>query len=147
MPASLSAVARHFLFVRETEGPNRGAFVDFFQRFTDGRPGDPWCCDFESFVESIAYDGRPPTLRTGSCADKLADADAKGFRVLEPAVDDLYFFLDATGHAHHVGIVTATAPLAGIAGNTSADGSSVNGDGVYEHAIAAGPSTVFVRPR
>jgi hypothetical protein len=144
MPASLSAVARRFDFVRETDGPNAGAFVEFFQRFCDGVVGDSWCADFASVVEAIAYHGHTQSPRTGSCQTKLDYCRAQGWVVRGPAVDDLCFSVTATGHAHHVAIVTATAPLTTIAGNTSATGASSNGDGVYEHPVSA-DDKVFVR--
>jgi hypothetical protein len=146
MTASLSAVARHLNFVRETGGPNRGAWVSMFQRFSGGQDGEAWCSDFVSFVEDIAYWGRSPLRRTGSSDAKLNDARYKGFIVAAPKVDDLYFFITDAGHAHHVGIVTAVSPLAGIAGNTSPDGTSPEGTGVFEHALTVDPKhVVFVR--
>lgn len=146
MSVSLSAIARHLNFVRETDGPNRGAWVSCFQRFGGGQDGDSWCADFVSFVEDIAYHGKSPIRRTGSCDFKLADARFKGFVVATPQIDDLYFFINDLGHAHHCGIVTATSPLAGIAGNTSSDGLSADGSGVFEHALNVDPKRiVFVR--
>lgn len=145
-PASLSAVARRFLFVREIEGPNRGAWVSFFQRFCGGKDGDSWCSDFSSVVCDIAYHGRPPIRKSGSSNARLVEARAKGFVVSTPQVDDLFFFVDASGRAHHEGIVTAIGPLEGIAGNTSPDGLSSNGTGVFEHVLNVPASRiVFVR--
>lgn len=143
-PASLTIVARRFSFVRETLGPNRGFWVSWFQRFTGGRAGDSWCADFASFVLDVAYMGNPPLQKTGSTQVMLAEARVKGYVVDRPEVDALYFYLNAAGVPHHVGIVTNTAPLTGIAGNTSADGTSDNGTGVFEHAISTG-HTVYVR--
>jgi len=148
MITSLSAIARRLNFVRETEGPNRGAWVSLFQRFSGGQDGDSWCCDFVSFIEDIAYHGKAPSRRTGSCDLKLSDARFKGFIVAAPQPDDLYFFITDVGHAHHVGIVTIVSEVgfAGIAGNTSEDGLSTNGTGVFEHLIHVEPShVVFVR--
>lgn len=147
MPASLSAVAKRLDFIRETEGPNRGYWVEFLQSFCDGVPGDSWCADFESFVEHVAYKGKNPTPRTGSTNAKLDFCLAKGWITKTPQVDDLYFYVHPTGRAHHIGIVSGVkgAAIWGIAGNTSSDGKSSNGDGVYEHAISVGPSVVFVR--
>ncbi len=52
----------------------------------------------------------------------------------------------ATGRAHHVGIVTVLDPLTSIAGNTSEDGLSSEGTGVFEHALHVAPSRIaFVR--
>lgn len=146
MMPSLSVVARRLSFIREADGANRGAWVNLLQRFCDGVEGDSWCSDFVSFVEDVAYRGHSPSRRTGSCQAKLDHARAKGWVVAEPRVDDLFFFVTDAGHAHHVGIVTASQPLTGIAGNTSYDGRSSNGDGVYEHALRVLPKhIVFVR--
>lgn len=143
--ASLVAVARRLKFIRETRGANRGAWVEWLQRFTGGSPGDPWCADLVSVVLDIAYFGRSPLEATGSTVLLLKVATAKGWRVDTPEVEDLYFFVRENGTPHHVGIVTGVDPLVGIAGNTSPDGLSDNGTGVFEHAIVYGPQTVFVR--
>lgn len=143
---SLTTVARRLGFIRETEGPNRGAWVGLLQRFCAGRPGDSWCADFLCFVLDVAYHGKPPIPRSGSCAILLAAARTVGTVQTTPALDDLYFYVTASGHAHHVGIVTSATPPTGIAGNTSEDGSSDNGTGVFEHAIAVDPTrVVFIR--
>lgn len=144
MTASLSAVARRFSFVRETEGPNAGYWVNLFQRFTGNAEGDSWCASALCFVLDIAYKGHSPLIKSASCQELLDDARAKGYVVQTPEIDDIYFYLDANGHAHHVGTVSNTRPLTGVAGNTSADGKSSNGDGWYEHEINAA-HCVFVR--
>lgn len=138
-----SEIARQFKFIRETLGPNRGVWVEAFQRIGDGKPGDSWCMDFVSGVLWICYQGPPPIPRTGSC--DVAWAVAKQYEVATPAVDDLFFRVRPSGDAHHVGIITLTAPLRGIAGNTSEDGKSSNGTGVFEHALSTSPETHFVR--
>lgn len=144
---SLVSVARRFSFIREVGGPNQGAFVEFIQWFAGGVVGESWCADFVSLVLFIAYRGKPPLAKTGSTRLMLADADRKGYaRVDQPQPNDLYFFVHADGTPHHVGIVTSTSPLEGIAGNTSADGLSSDGTGVFEHAIPSDPiSVVFIR--
>lgn len=145
--ASLSVVARRLSFIRETDGANAGSWVSFLQRFCDGVEGDSWCADFESVVENVAYKGKAPTPRTGNCQAKLDYCMKQGWTVADPQVDDLFFYVTEEGHAHHIGIVTVPYPsLAGIAGNTSQDGASSNGDGVYEHPLTV-PRThvVFVR--
>lgn len=136
----LVTLARLFRFVRETQGPNRGVWVGLFQQYTGNSAGDSWCCSFVSFLLSILYQGASPLTKTASCAMMLAQAKQKGYLVpfgAQPAVGDLYFYLNDAGHAHHVGIVTQAQPLKGIAGNTSPDGMSDNGTGVYEHDINA----------
>lgn len=149
--ASPSVIARRFSFVTETDGPNDGTWVSFFQRFTGNRPGDSWCASFVSLVLDITYRGISPLRRTASCDNLLAEATRKGFVALadgKPQVDDLFFYVrtaPGVSDAHHVGIVTevTAAGVVGIAGNTSADGRSSNGTGVFEHTIA--PGAVFVR--
>lgn len=147
MSASPSVIARRFDFVRETEGPNDGTWVSYFQRFTGNRPGDSWCASFVSVVLDIVYRGTPPLKRSASCQALLDEANRKGLVSLAagaPQVDDLFFYV-AAGHAHHVGIVTVVklTGTIGIAGNTSADGQSSDGTGVFEHVIA--PGAIFVR--
>lgn len=145
-PASLHVIARRFSFIRETEGPNRGTWVNYLQRFCSGKDGDSWCADLVSKVIDIAYRGHAPVRRSGSCQEILTDARAKGFVKVAPAIDDLFFYVNADGHAHHVGVVTNASPLTGIAGNTSEDGKSSNGTGVFEHALTISPARiVFVR--
>ncbi len=144
--ASLVAVARHLLFVRETEGPNRGAWVHFLQRYTGGQVAEPWCCDFVSVVLDIAYHGKAPLFLTGSTRAMLTEAKANGYVVTDPLPEDLYFFVNASGSPHHVGIVSVADPLTGIAGNTSPDGLSSNGTGAFEHVLSPPiGSVVFVR--
>lgn len=141
-PASLTAVARRLDFVRETSGPNDGAWVNCLQRFTGNAPGASWCASFVCFVLDVAYRGTSPLKKSASCQVLLDAARARGWIVTTPAIDDLFFYVNGANHAHHIGIVTAVAPLTGIAGNTSEDGRSSNGTGVFEHAINA---HVFVR--
>lgn len=144
---SLTVLARRLSFIRETEGPNRGAWVSMLQRFSNGQDGDSWCAAFVSFVLDVAYHGRPPFPRTESTGIMLSDAKRTGAQVvIEPQRDDLYFYINPVGIPHHVGIVTSSDPLMGIAGNTSEDGSSDNGTGVFEHAISSSTARViFIR--
>lgn len=144
MPASLSTIARRFLFVRETEGPNKGYWVNFIQRFTGNAEGDSWCASFVSLVDDIATKGSMRAVKTASANDMLTAAKAKKQIVPTPAVDDLVFTTHPFGYAHHVGIVTNTNPLMAIAGNTSEDGKSDNGTGVFEHPIST-VNKVYVR--
>lgn len=146
-PASLTAVARHLLFIRETLGPNRGYWVEFLQRFAGGVPGDPWCADFVSLVLDIAYRGQSPLRKTGSTQVLFREATLYGWQVPVGAgsiKDDLYFFVHDDGTPHHVGIVTvgnaAGLALTGIAGNTSEDGRSAEGTGAFEHALSISQS-------
>jgi hypothetical protein len=145
MAASLSVVFRRFSFVSEI-GNNAGAWVQFFQRFCYGKIGDSWCADIESMVEDIAYYGRAPTPRSGSCQVKYTFCKNKGWLVTEPEVDDLFFFVN-DGHAHHIGVVTYKNPLMGIAGNTNRTGDDDNGQGVHEHKIVPPKNNIVVYAR
>lgn len=143
MSASLSVVARRFLFARE-DGPNHGYWVDFFQRFTGNAEGDSWCASFVSRVDDIATKGKMRLLKSASTQAMLSDARMKGYVVPEPAVDDIVFSIRPDGIPHHVGIVTAINPLTSVAGNTSEEGTSSDGTGVFEHTISA-EQKIFVR--
>lgn len=148
MQYSPSMVARMFRFVREAAEQNTGLRVEAIQRWSTGSKGDSWCCEFATMVLDICYQGDAPVGRTGVCQDVYDLAQKNGWVVTEPKVDDLFFYVNDAGHAHHIGIVTgvegwhADSRLSGIAGNTSEDGTSSNGNGVYEHPVKA---RVFAR--
>lgn len=144
--------ARRWKFVRETLGPNRGVFVEAIQRIGDGKPGDSWCMDWVSLVLWICYQGPAPLPRTGSCDVAYTVAKQSGWLVDEPEPNDIFFRVRPAGSvpdgdAHHVGIVTASFPdrIGSIAGNTSEDGKSSNGTGVFEHDLARAPSLRYAR--
>lgn len=158
LASSPTIIARRFDHVRETEGQNRGAWVSLFQRFTGNRPGDSWCASFVSFVLDVVYRGASPIKRSASCDDLLRQCQGLNCIVSDPQVDDLFFYVkevqgpNKIKDAYHVGIVSAVdvgvngTALTGIAGNTSPDGLSSNGTGVFEHLLAAGSkNVVFAR--
>ena len=142
--SEILTIARQFLYVREAQslGQNRGLRVESIQHWAGGQSGDSWCAEFVWFVLDIAYGGKPPFDRFQSCESLRKLAVARGWIVADPRPGDLFLYLNDVGWAHHVGFVTLTDPLTGIAGNTSPDGRSANGDGVYEHEISA---HIFVR--
>src|SRR5215467_12701467 len=131
------SLARVFNFVREAqaEGQNRGIRVEAIQHWSEGQIGDSWCAEFATMILDLCFAGQAPISREGSCQAIKDLADQNGWTTASPTVGDLFLYVNDAGHAHHVGIVTQTDPLMGIAGNTSADGTSSNGDGVYEHQI------------
>lgn len=142
------AIARQFRFVRETLGPNRGVFVEAFQRIGDGKPGDSWCMDFVSFVLWVAYQGPAPLPRTGSCDVAYAVARTNGWIAATPSVGDVFFRIakDDPTNAVHTGFVTKVYldRIGSIAGNTSEDGLSHNGTGVFEHDLKLSATLKFV---
>lgn len=151
-------VFRLFLHVRERTGAqNEGLRVEAIQRWGGGRKGDAWCCWLATLVLDLVFQGKSPIPRLGSCDDVLKLAKDKGWLSDKPHVDDLFLFLrDPDGpqgprgmeDAYHVGMVTEvlTDSFVGIAGNTSEDGKSHNGVGVFEHMLPLTPGkVVFVR--
>jgi len=134
--------ARQFDFVREIGGPNKGKWVEIFQHFTGNQPPDSWCASFVSFVIALVTKGTTTLPRSAACQDYYDYAKHNGLLLHLPEVGCLFLYVNDQDHAHHIGIVTQLEPLMGIAGNTSSDGSSSNGDGVYENAIQA---VVFIK--
>lgn len=142
--AQIITIARQFLYIREAQsiGQNRGLRVESIQHWAGGVQGDSWCMEWVWMVLDIAYQGHPPFDRMQSCEALRGLAQDRGWLRGIPSVGDLFLYVNSAGRAHHVGIVTSVEPLTGIAGNTSEDGTSANGDRVAEHAIKA---TFFVR--
>src|SRR5438045_8318402 len=124
-PDTIISIARLFLFVREAQtlGQNEGQRVNAIQLWSGGKSafGTSWCCWFVTMVLDLAYRGNAPIPRQGRCEDVYRLAKSKGWVTSKPSVGDLFLYVDASDHAHHVGIVTGLAPLTGIAGHTSAD--------------------------
>lgn len=145
--------ARNFLFVREVGGPNKGLWVGIFQRFVGIDEGQSWCAAFVCFVLAIILGGRDklPFAYTGVCEHihEWAVENNKIVPFTEALPGDLYLFVTDEGHAHHVGILTYPLPKLtitwqGIAGNTSADGLSSNGDRVAEHTLNVAPNHIVI---
>lgn len=146
---SVLGIARLFLYVREA-GANRGQRVEAIQRWSGGSPGDSWCCYFATMVLDLYYRGKPPVPRTGSCDVVLALARDQHWMTDVPQPGDLYLRLNSPSDAHHVGFVTTpivNGMFGQISGNTSMDGLSSNGDGVYERHVKLPPpeKIAFVR--
>lgn len=143
---SPATIARQFVYVREvtTDGGNHGQRVNAIQKWCGGQDGESWCMYFATMVLDICFQGDAPIPREGSCEAVHQLAAVKGWIVETPAVGDLVLTVNADNFAHHVGIITSTDPLASIAGNTSQDGVSSNGDRVAEHEISP-TGKVFIR--
>lgn len=131
-------VFRLFLFVREVAGQqNTGNRVEGIQKWCGGSKGESYCCYLATMVLDLYFGGNSPIPRLGSCQDVYELAQKNGWVTSTPSVGDLFLYVDENGHAHHIGMVTSITPLDGIAGNTSPDGKSSNGTGVFEHGISA----------
>lgn len=142
---SIVDIARLFLFVREAS-PNCGQRVEAIQTWSGGATarGTSWCAWFATMVLDLYYQGTSRLPRGGSTEE--IHRMAKNFRwiVAGPQPGDIVLSINEQGVAHHVGIVTAINPLTAIAGNTSQNGTSSNGDRVAEHPIDP-QNKVFVR--
>jgi hypothetical protein len=116
---------------------------------------DSWCGFMAiGFVLDIVFAGESPFPRqediNGSTQAALAYARAQGWIVpLSEAVPgDLIFSVHDDGTPHHVAMIEETAPaLTTIAGNTSADGLSSNGDRVAEHIVSSTSKVCVHYPR
>lgn len=134
------AIARQFLYVREA-GPNRGLRVEAIQHWACGQFGDSWCDEFGvGFVLDICFQGDSPFPRqtdiNASTASALAYSREQGWTTDTPVVGDLVFSVLGDGTPHHVAILATIDPFATVAGNTSEDGISSNGDRVAEHPVS-----------
>lgn len=143
-------IARLFVFVREAQalGQNRGLRVEAIQHWSAGQFGDSWCAELATMVLDLEYQGKAPVPREQSCEDIRALCEAKGWLTTTPVEGDLFFYVNAAGRAHHIGFYVALdgdgiTPV-GLAGNTSADGKSDNGDRVAEHPLDAGNGGTIV---
>lgn len=140
--------ARNFLFVREVGSANHGLWVGIFQRFVGIDDGQSWCAAFVCFVLAIVLGGRDklPFGATGVCEviHQWAIKNNAIVPLVQALPGDLFLYVDDNGHAHHVGIATEPRAEEGIAGNTSRDGKSSNGDGVYEHGLGVLPQHIRI---
>lgn len=116
--------------------------MEAIQKWCGGEPGESWCCYFATMVLDLAFDGKSPIPREGVCQAVYALAKKNGWVRNYGEVGDLFLYVDENDHAHHIGIVTElpypglNSYYSAIAGNTSEDGKSSNGVGVFEHAVA-----------
>ncbi len=138
MKYDLVLIARQFLYLREAQtlGQNRGLRIEGVEHWSGGQFGDSWCMEFVWFVLDIAFQGGCPFDRQQSTEAFRQIAVARGWIVESPQIGDLVLSVTSAGQAHHVAIVTGLSPLTAIAGNTSEDGTSSNGDRVAEHTIS-----------
>ena len=91
-------------------------------------------------VLDICFQGNSPIPRLGACQDIYNLAKKNNWLTTTQVQDDIFLYVDDNDHAHHIGIVTSSGN--GIAGNTSEDGKSSNGDRVAEHGLINNPSHI-----
>lgn len=132
MKFSPTDISRQFLFIREA-GSNKGQRVEAIQHWAGGSAGQSWCAYFATMVLDICFQGTAPIPRLGTVQDIYDLAKEEKWLVAIPQKDDIFIYVNEVDHAHHIGFVTDIG--SGIAGNTSQDGKSSNGDRVAEHTI------------
>lgn len=140
--------ARWFAFVREAQelGQNQGLRVNAIQVWGGGASaiGSSWCAWWLTMIFDIYYRGRSLLPRMGSCEKIRLLCVENKWIVDAPQAGDVCFSMTVDGVAHHIALVTMSMPLTTIAGNTSEDGASANGDRVAEHMVSS-DAKVFAR--
>lgn len=133
--------ARMFLFVHEVP-QNKGLMVESIQHWSGGQPGDSWCAFFVLFILDICFGGKDknPLKRSGAVQVIYDQAKQENWLTTTPINGDLFIYVNDADKAHHTGIYTGFGN--GIAGNTSEDGTSSNGVGVFEHKLITNPSHI-----
>ena len=145
MKYSPTEIARQFLFVRES-GANTGQRVEAIQKWCGGLAGQSWCCYLATMVLDICFEGKSPIPRLGACQDVYDLAKKNNWLTNKPLKDDVFIYVNDADHAHHIGIITVDGGGIGIAGNTSEDGTSSNGDRVAEHSLTTNYAHIkFIR--
>lgn len=152
----LADIARLFSHLREAGGQNLGLRVRAVQQWShEPRPPEPWCCDMATMWLDLKFGGASPVVRTASCDEVYEQAQANGWLRDTPQVDDLVLYMrDPDGpagpvgfeDAHHIALVTnvGAGGFTAIAGNTSEDGTSDNGDRVAERPVPfTGPTPKY----
>lgn len=132
---------RQLLYIREV-GQNKGKRIEAIQHWAGGQSGDSYCCESATMCLDIAFQGISPIPLCQACQTVYDLAKAKGYLTITPVKDDMFLYVDDNDHAHHIGFVTTDGGSTGIAGNTSTDGKSSNGDGFHEHNLVTDPKHV-----
>lgn len=132
-------ISRQWLFVRE-QGQNKGRFVEGIQHWSGGQFGDSWCCEFACMILDICFQGNSPITKFQAVQDVYNLAKKNGWMTNNPTANDIFIYVDDNDHAHHIGFITGQG--VGIAGNTSEDGTSSNGDRVAEHKLTTNPNHI-----
>jgi len=156
-PLGISFVekAETYLYVRETDGPNRSPEIDKFHDYAGLPYGNPWCLMFVNYVQKEVLAPLDPYTRTARVSKlyqyalshkyqykiKTANSLIYGTSIVEPG--DIIIFIKGinntpqdnfNGHTGFVIEQTSLTELKTIEGNTGpgSKGSQRDGDGVYE---------------
>jgi len=144
--ASMNAiqVAESFLDVRETQGKNRSAEIDAFNRFAEATLGSPWCASFVSYCLNKAGAG-PDGFRCPSTTQIKGWAKLRGRFFKDPdellkCHGALFGWTNPDGVHGHIGFIGQrytdldtgkVVAIGTVEGNTDGSGGR-DGDGVYQ---------------
>lgn len=144
---ALVAEARSWDYIREISGrDNRGLRVESIQHFAGGTFGDSWCYEmFWVWLDRVTK-GRAPIPRGISTEEMRIIAVQRDWVIPVPELACGVLSLNELGHAHHIALCTEVVHFQTIAGNTSADGESVKGVGVFEHPASVAGKVFFRIP-
>ena len=157
-------LAKKYLGKQETAGSNDGPVLKTIRDVLlyKGAPPCSWCILFAWWILCRAYGptnqaeyrgwirealGFPKGWFPESCHDTYIKALALGMISDDGRPGDIFFLLDAKGHAHHAGFKdegTFNGGFKTVEGNSNAGGSD-NGDGVYARARKTSPCIKFLR--
>src|ERR1035437_9696186 len=100
-PVEIARLGRH---VRETT-QNQGQRVNAIQMFSGGADalGTSWCAWFATLILDLFFGGKSPIPRQGNVQAIRELCVANGWMVATPSAGDLFFYVDANDHAHHMG--------------------------------------------
>lgn len=126
-------------------GSNRGPQIDRYCSAVGSPLGSYWCAAALSEWFRDAGAAIPPQ-DAGSCQAWLDWAREQRLTTLTPVPGCAVMYLDASGHAHHCGVVVrATPEVFTMEGNTSRQPSDRNGVAALVKALSPG-SVVYVLP-
>lgn len=120
--AALGDVGEHEI----PESSNSGAWVDETNAMFDSPKGSYWCANAASRWWKTAALSLPP--EPGSCESWHQWAKTTKRWALMPKIGSQAVYGDASGHAHHIGLVVCEEPMLTIEGNTTLEGYSRNGE-------------------
>jgi hypothetical protein len=131
----LIAIARQSDYVREA-GDNKGLRVEAIQHAAGGSFGDSWCVEMFWVWIDFWTKGNSPFPRGLNSEELRQLAISKGWQIVDPEPGCCVINI-VNGRGEHTAMCTEPLPLVTIAGNTSPDGLSTNGDGVHEHPVSS----------
>jgi hypothetical protein len=129
-PEKVVAAAIAEIGVTEATGKNDGPRVEFYQKKTGNKKGDPWCASFVYAVSWLALGDATPYPRSGWSPDFVAGG--KPPAAIMPAAACVGFYYPALKRNGHVELIISDNGgkyVTTVGGNTSRDGAGVVRDG------------------